>query len=435
MLLIIEGSVIMVQCLMGKISRQLIIFKAYLSLTRKYAKNSSVHGAFRVIAALSSAACLLASCASSPLQSSGALPDASAAPSARPSVPPDTSAVPAAKPSAPPTSVVPPAKHDVLADAVPPPKSSAPEWTVNFDRLYPQDEYISGKGYGASRETAETAALSAISLFFIAEVRSKASSIESYSQQNGVASSSQQEESEIFVQSQADLFAVRYTDAWLNPDAEWESAAYIDRDEAWAIYEPQVRLLTAPFMSRYSAAQAESEPLRRYFQYSTLQNLHAEAQIFPMLNFAQTLHPRKATVFDEVRTAFAALDRDRDAAKTASTIAVVCVADFENRVSVAVSNAFSAQGFAVQLDENTAAYTCVVTIAENEQTTDSGTFYMPAIHITLMGASGASLFTWNRSLERVGARGADVAKRRAYTAAAAAIQESLFTDFVRDINK
>jgi hypothetical protein len=359
----------------------------------------------------SSVACLLTSCMSSPQPSSDTRPD--------------TSAVPVARPAAPPG-----------ADVSPTATTDVPAWAASLDRLYPQEQFITGKGYGASRETAETAALAAISLFFIAEVRSKASNVESYNERNGVSSSSQQVESEIFVQSQSSLFAVHYTDAWLNPGSgEWESAAYIDRDEAWDIYEPRVRLETDPFLARYNAAQAEQEPLRRYFQYTSLQNLHADARIFPLLNFAQTLHPHKAAVFDEVRTVFATLNRERDAAKTASTIAVACDADFENRVTVAVSNAFSGQGFVVQLDENTAAYTCVVSLTENEQTTDSGTFYMPALHITLMGVSGASLFTWNQSIERVGARGADVAKRRAYTAAAEAIQESLYTDFIREVNK
>jgi hypothetical protein len=319
-----------------------------------------------VIAALSSALCLLVSCASSPQP--------------RPGAPPE-------------------------AGLIPPATAGAPAWTTKLDSLYPKDTHITGRGYGASREAAEASALSAISLFFIAEVRTKASSTESYSEQNGVSSSTQQAESEIFVQSQTSLFAVHYTDAWLNPDTgKWESAAYIDRDEAWAIYEPRVRQETEPFMARYTAAQTEREPLRRYFRYTALQNLHAEERIFPLLNFAQMLHPPKAAMFDEVRAAFASLPRDRDAAKAASTIAMICNADFENRITVAVSNAFSAQGFVVQLDENTAAYTCVVAFTENEQTTDSGTFYMPAIHITLMGASGASLFTWNRSIGRVGAR-------------------------------
>jgi hypothetical protein len=84
----------------------------------------SVRGALRVIAALASAACLLVACASSPLPRSGA--------------PPDNRAATASK-----------------NGAIPPEKNNAPEWVANFNSIFPQDKYISGKGYGASREAAE----------------------------------------------------------------------------------------------------------------------------------------------------------------------------------------------------------------------------------------------------------------------------------------
>jgi hypothetical protein len=48
---------------------------------------------------------------------------------------------------------------------------------------------------------------------------------------------------------------------------QWETVAYIDRDEAWAMYEPQVRQRADAFTKLFNAAEAETELFRKFFQY------------------------------------------------------------------------------------------------------------------------------------------------------------------------
>jgi hypothetical protein len=64
------------------------------------------------------------------------------------------------------------------------------------------------------------------------------------------------------------------------------------------------------------------------------------------------------------------------------------------------------------------------------QKLEAGTFYYPTLTAALTGKNGA-LFTYSRTLERVGAVNPDVAKRRAYNEIAGEIEKS----FLEELDK
>jgi hypothetical protein len=117
-----------------------------------------------------------------------------------------------------------------------------PDWAASpsaIRTVYPDSSFLAQRGRGATREAAELAAAAEIARFFNSQISAQSGVRMSINQQNGESTESLQTFDEAFVQSQIDLFGIRYAqDAFYNK-GEWQTVAYIDRNEAWAVYEPR----------------------------------------------------------------------------------------------------------------------------------------------------------------------------------------------------
>jgi hypothetical protein len=303
-----------------------------------------------------------------------------------------------------------------------------PSWTLDPAVAYPSNRYISGRGHGDGRAAAESSALAAVSRYFLSEIHSEIQSQSSYAEQNGVSSTGERFDEEIFVRSESNLFAVHYAEPWFDPAAKsWESLAYIDREEAWAIYEPRIRQKTEPFSTLFASAEADADPFSRFYRYSAAREL--AGGIGPLLDFAQILNPQKAAAFAEVRAALPQVALNVDAAKSNALIFIHCSNDADTLLFTALANAFSSHGFNVAQDEAAATNRCEATVSENKQVLEAGTFYTPSVNIAVTGKA-QTLFTYTVGIkERRGAKNPDIAKRRAYTELAQEIQTSFYGEF------
>jgi hypothetical protein len=304
-----------------------------------------------------------------------------------------------------------------------------PAWAFDMEAAYPAEKYIAQPGRGSDRRMAELAGLEAISRWFVSEVKSSVRAQRSYSEQDGEASQSTQVDEQIFVQSQTRLFAVRYTEPWYNDRmSEWEVLAYIDRAEAWAIYEPGLRQKAGGFRSLYRTAETGGEALKQYYLYSAARGLTAELE--QMLGFADVLNPGGAAAFRDVRDAIAELPRKTDSARTNADIYIDCPNGQEGTLYAALVRVFGGLGFPIRQDREAASAVCAAGVNENVQRLEAGTFYTPEITLSLTGKTGP-LFTWSAVAQRTGAFNADIARNRAYAALAREIEKSLAGKFTR----
>jgi hypothetical protein len=307
-----------------------------------------------------------------------------------------------------------------------------PAWAFDAEAAYPPDKYIAQKGRGADRQKAELSALEALSRYFVTEVRSATSAAGSYREKDGDVSRGISVDEQVFVRSQTKLFAVRYAEAWRNPSlGEWETLAYIDRAEAWGLYEPGLRQKAGPFESAYGAAQAEAEPLKRLYLYSRCRLMAAELPA--LLEFAQILYPPGATRYSGMGKAAADLAQKIDEARGAARVYIDCPVDFEGALSGALGRAFGEAGLTLEKDKARAAVVCAVEVQGNAQKQQEAVFYRPALTVTLKGKT-ETLFTWNTAADRAGGFNPDVAKRRAYAGLAQKIGESFTREFEKQMN-
>jgi hypothetical protein len=235
------------------------------------------------------------------------------------------------------------------------------------------------------------------------------------------------------VESQVKLTAVRYVESpWFDADTgEQVSLAYIDRDEAWAIYEKTVQNQTAAFLELWQAAETDPEPLGQALRFLAAEKFAQGEEFIAVWDFAVILHPDKAREhYRATGDAVAALPQKIYTARQNAAVFVDCPQDYEGLVHGAAVKALTAEGFTIVTDRDKAATIYAVRIDEGLQQVLSGNMYYPSLTANLSGKTGP-LFSFTINGPRQGAITAEVAKRRAYTGLAAALVES----FPVEINK
>jgi hypothetical protein len=120
--------------------------------------------------------------------------------------------------------------------------------------------------------------------------------------------------------------------------------AYIDRAEAWSIYEPLLRQGVEPFLSLYRSAETNAEPFRQIALYGAAHREAAKSlpEVSPKLFFARILNAKAAAQFDDVFTAASSIPQKILSAKSRSTIFIQCNSDVDGTVYSVISKALSA---------------------------------------------------------------------------------------------
>jgi hypothetical protein len=312
----------------------------------------------------------------------------------------------------------------------------APSWFVAYhaegsvEAVYPKEKNIALIGSGESREAARANAVAEISRYFSQKVKASISSWESLSETNSSTFTDRGINTRTFVLSQAELSTVRYSEPWQNrQEKQWEIVAYINREEAWAVYEPRLRSVAASFMTAYEAAGAADDPLSQYSRYrASLRLANEENGAADMLAYAQALYPEKAREFAAAQNALAGIPAKIQAVLDWALITVRCDNDFENIVTGAIIEAFRQGGFKTAGSASRGTNRAEAAIDEGMQTLEAGTFYAPRITLTISG-EGKTLFTWTANAARQGAWDVAVAKRQSWNALALKIKESLLREF------
>jgi hypothetical protein len=305
----------------------------------------------------------------------------------------------------------------------------APDWAASSSAIravYPDSDFIAQRGRGATREAAELAAASEIARFFTSQISANTGYSEVITQQNGKATEILRTSDEVFVQSQIDISGIRYAqDAFYHrAEKQWQTVAYIDRNEAWIVYEPRFKRQTDAFEALYAAAENESDQFRKVLRFGAAGAYARGGDFVEAEAFGQILHPSKMNAsFGRIRAEIAAIPQKTDNAKRNASVFIDCPGDFESLVTNALSRVLSEAGFPIAKNRNGAAVICTVTVDEGRQQRDLGIFYYPSLQAVFTGASGA-LFTFNAAADRASAVTPDVAKRRAYAALAGKVVES-----------
>jgi hypothetical protein len=315
--------------------------------------------------------------------------------------------------------------------AAPEPSAPPPAWVTDLESVYPRAAFIATAGKGSTREQAEMNALAALARFLESEVKANTKSTERLVDSSGAVTEERQMDTAVFVESQMKLSFVRYADPpWYNPQEQaWQTVASIDRDEAWALYEPDLSRMASVFLSFYDRTAVEEDWL-------TITMLLQQAALYAgrdeFVNteaFGQLVAPaRMNALFAEVREKRAALPQALAEARRGAVVYIDCPLDNDGVLAAVVTRSLASLGFTSTTRANTTRAVCRVEVTEGYKKTAEASFYYPSAAVTL--ASGeTSLLSFAVTTARQAAVTEDVAKRRAYNALAQVLEERFVDEY------
>ena len=310
----------------------------------------------------------------------------------------------------------------------------APEWARDLEAVYPDKEYLAAKGTGKDAAAARLDAARAVARYISTRIRDQT---QETAVQSGDAPTQSVITQETFAESQVELFALQYTESWYNRGGKtWEAAAFIQRDAAWRLYESTADTQAGAFLNLVKAADADSDPLSAVLRYRNAAAYARSAEFTAVREFAQLLHRRRAEeFFDEADRALKALPEKQVSAAQKAPVFIESPVDHERMIYQAMVRALVSWGFAAEDRRDRAGAVCTLQVQEGlqiqELVQEKLYTYHPSLSGTLRGRDGRALLSFEAQGERQSAVTPEVAKRRAYTALAAALETSFAREAAR----
>jgi hypothetical protein len=298
--------------------------------------------------------------------------------------------------------------------------------------VFPAETFLAEKGIGKSSGDAEIAGSRAIASYISTYVTRQLTEEARFVNSGSTEISG----TDITViETQLELPTIRYATAWYNRgEAQWETIAYINRDEAWTnVYEPDLKRERETFLNMFAKAEAESDHIRRYAIYRGAHNFYSQ-NYARRRAIATRINPARAEdFFADVDRARAELPQKIDDARLRAVIFIECNNDYESRVTQAFEMSLSNAGFRLTRNRAEAVGIFRIEVNWNESTrrinTSDSFEFTPALAASLHTASGI-LFSFNTPvLPRVATIGRDTGLRRASIALATEAENTFPGEF------
>ena len=138
--------------------------------------------------------------------------------------------------------------------------SKMPDWVQNYRKVYLDSEYLCQRGSGKSAEEAKTDATGALARYFQMNVSANLSTT-----MTSISSGTEiQEETSIIndvqVMSQVEFFGLEYTEPYYKKkEKKWYCVAFINRENAWIQYKPQIEIAKNSFEGLLKNAEKEND--------------------------------------------------------------------------------------------------------------------------------------------------------------------------------
>ena len=311
------------------------------------------------------------------------------------------------------------------------PPEPPPAWAESVERSFPNDRYLARRGTGRTAAEAEAGAVRALAQHFQLDVGVQARE-EAVLRGDGPTEITNIEIT--VIGTSVELFAVHRTRPWHNRgDRLFETVAYINRAEAWEVFEPGVRREESAFLDMFNSAELEGDSLRRFMMLRGAQNYHA-ANVAPMRSFGERLHPAQARDgFPEADAALSMLPRLLDEARAGAVIYIDSGNDFENRVTQLIERTLNEEGF--NISRNRAAAEAVFAVdfdfnmSENRSGDSTSYSFAPSVRATLNGRSGVILSYHSPPQSRTVTLTQEAGRRRSFTTFMSALEDSFPAEF------
>lgn len=169
---------------------------------------------------------------------------------------------------------------------------------------------------------------------------------------------------EVTVQSDVNLLALEYTDAWYNKkEKKWYCLAYINRRDAWIQYQPQIESSKRTFEGLLKNVDLEDDS---FLKMALLNAAWDQGQeVLQKLEYGRIILPSEEKQYQTLRDEISQIPVEYSKCKNVCSVYLKIVNDYNRVVEAATSNVFSKFGIKVSKTQNEATYIAEVFIEDN----------------------------------------------------------------------
>ena len=143
-----------------------------------------------------------------------------------------------------------------------------PGWYFDREAAYPAALYVTGTGRGLTRKEATAQAVSSLALFFETRIAFEGEILSTAQERilNGQASVAKESriQDKINLKAQEELFGVQLEAVYHTQERQWTALAYMNRQEAAAIYTAQLAENMQEIENALAQAGQEEDPWRAF---------------------------------------------------------------------------------------------------------------------------------------------------------------------------
>lgn len=303
-----------------------------------------------------------------------------------------------------------------------------PDWVQNYRKVYPDSEYLCQRGSGKSAEEAKTDATGALARYFQMNVSANLSTT-----MTSISSGTEiQEETSIIndvqVMSQVDFFGLEYTEPYyFKKEKKWYSVAFINRENAWNQYKPQIEMAKNTFDGLLKKVEKESDSFTKLKSLKTAWQKGKD--LIEKLEYGRLISPTKESEYSSSREKFSELPVIFEETKSKCKTYIKVEGDYNRIFTTGISKVLSECGFDVVKNYDESIYIAEVEIEDNS-TGGEPLAITPTVNIKIVSKNEKTVFSYEVfSNEKTVSYTLENAQKKAYPKLAEEIKAALKHEF------
>lgn len=243
-------------------------------------------------------------------------------------------------------------------------KAAMPEWGQNYRTVFPASEYLAQRGSGDTAEKSKTDATAALSRYFKTSVNANLSTTMTSATSENSAEEKTLVVDDVNVQSEVELFALEYTEPfYYKAEKKWYCVVYMNRNDAWQQYKPQIEIKKNIFSSLYKNLENESD----YFSKAGMcgRVWQSATELLEKLEYGRIINPNEEASYQAERDKISKVPVIFEESRQNCSIYIQTENDYDRLAESSVSSAFSDCGLKVVKNIGQANYIAEVLIELN----------------------------------------------------------------------
>lgn len=311
--------------------------------------------------------------------------------------------------------------------------SKAPDWYLHQDVVYPSERFITAVGEGSNRNQAENAALATISLYFQTSTDVCNNMIKRFNEREGNGTYSFSKGTQIVekarITSQSEFFGVQFAQGF-TVDKKFTTLAYIDRDEAFLVYNQRIDVNVNILRSLLLIAEDFNNPI--FGVEAVSQGLSVAEITEQLVKMARIVKKVDTTYFKEAESMCERIRSAYQICKSNLIFQIKVENDYEDMVSRTLSDLLEDNGYSVS--KTNGICTLPVTVTVEREDLPAGVFLWCGIVVNIATGDGDDIFSYSRNFQKKGAKSEQMAYRRAYQEIQKELQATFMQEFSQKVH-